>query len=84
MTLVFLYILLWFIDNKNNGWYKICRLSSENLIASSTQESFTITQIVESLLDLKTVEKIKFLIAGEKANSLIDHIEIDKPFPLDK
>ena len=58
--------------------------SSENLSGSSMQESFTISQIVESLLDLNTVKKVQFLIDGEKANSLMGHVEIDKPFPLDE
>lgn len=58
--------------------------SSENLSGSSMQESFTISQIVESLLDLNTVKKVQFLIDGKKANSLMGHVEIDKPFPLDE
>ncbi|OLS03647.1 GerMN domain-containing protein [Tissierella creatinophila] len=54
--------------------------SSENLTGGSMQESFTINQIVESLLGLDTVKKVQFLVDGKEADSLMGHVSIDKPF----
>lgn len=58
--------------------------SSEGLTGGSMQESFTINQIIESLLDLDTVKKVQFLVDGKEADSLMGHISIDKPFPLNE
>lgn len=54
--------------------------SSEGLEGSSLQESLTIDQILKSLFDLDTIEKIHFLVDGEQAESLMGHVSIDKAF----
>ena len=43
--------------------------SQEGLFGGSMQEDFTITQIVNSLLELDSVERVQFLIDGEKVES---------------
>ena len=54
--------------------------SQEGLFGGSMQEDFTITQIVNSLLELDSVERVQFLIDGEKAESLMGHFDISEPF----
>lgn len=46
----------------------------------SMQEVFTIDQIVTSLLELDNVDRVQFLLDGEKEESLMGHIEIMHPF----
>lgn len=54
--------------------------SQEGLFGGSMQESFTISQIVNSLLELDSVDKVQFLVDGEKAESLMGHIDATEPF----
>ncbi|MCF6460375.1 hypothetical protein C3E88_04870 [Clostridium sp. Cult3] len=54
--------------------------AQEGLFGGSMQEDFTITQIVNSLLELDNIERVQFLIDGEKAESLMGHIDISEPF----
>lgn len=54
--------------------------SSEELGGGSMQETFTISQIVDSLTELDSVDRVQFLIDGERAESLMGHIEITEPF----
>lgn len=54
--------------------------SQEGLYGGSMQEGFTISQIVNSLLELDSVDRVQFLIDGEKAESLMGHISIMDPF----
>lgn len=54
--------------------------AQEGMSGSSLQESFTINQIISSLIELDTVERVQFLIDGEVAESLMGHISIDEPF----
>lgn len=54
--------------------------SQEGLFGSSMQEAFTVAQIVSSLFELKSTERVQFLIDGEKAESLMGHLDIFKPF----
>ena len=46
----------------------------------STGEMFTIYSIVNSLCELQEVEKVQFLIEGEKQDEYKGHIEFSKPF----
>lgn len=52
----------------------------EGLSGGSMQESFTIRQIVDSLIELATVDRVQFLVDGQKDESLMGHIEISEPF----
>ena len=54
--------------------------AQENLYGGSMQEDFTLEQIVGSLIELDSVEKVQFLIDGEKAESLMGHFDISEPF----
>lgn len=54
--------------------------SSEGLGGGSMQETFTIRQIVNSLTDLDSVDRVQFLVDGQKAESLMGHIGITEPF----
>lgn len=54
--------------------------SQEGLYGGSMQEDFTIAQIVNSLLELDSVNRVQFLIDGEKAESLMGHFSIMDPF----
>lgn len=54
--------------------------AGEGLYGGSMQEDFTIEQIVNSLIELEAVERVQFLIDGQKAETLMGHIEISEPF----
>lgn len=54
--------------------------SQEGLYGGSLQEDFTISQIVNSLLELDNVDRVQFLIDGEKVESLMGHFTISDPF----
>ncbi|GFN34913.1 GerMN domain-containing protein [Tepidimicrobium xylanilyticum] len=54
--------------------------SSEGLYGGSLQEDFTIDQIVNSLVELGSVDRVQFLVDGQKAETLMGHIEITEPF----
>ncbi len=54
--------------------------AQEGLFGSSMQETFTLSQIIKSLTELDTVEKVQFLIHGKKAESLMGHYDISQPF----
>jgi spore germination protein GerM len=53
--------------------------AQEGLHGGSLQEFFTIEQIVRSLIELDSVDKIQFLIEGQKAESLMGHMSIYEP-----
>lgn len=54
--------------------------AQDGLHGGSMQESFTISQIVSSLVELDTVDRVQFLIDGQEAEALMGHIEISEPF----
>ncbi|NLJ98698.1 MAG: hypothetical protein GX320_05445 [Tissierellia bacterium] len=54
--------------------------SQEGLFGSSLQEYLTIHQITKSLLELDNIDKVQFLIDGEKSETLMGHYEILHPF----
>ena len=54
--------------------------SKEGLNGSSLEEYFTIKQIVDSLFELDNIEKVQFLVEGEKVESLMGHIGVSEPF----
>ncbi|MDD3569780.1 MAG: GerMN domain-containing protein [Lachnospiraceae bacterium] len=64
---------------------KICYVDlSEEFVTKhgggSTGETLTIYSIVNSLAELKDVEKVQFLIEGEKQDEFKGHLEFGKPF----
>lgn len=54
--------------------------AAEGMFGGSMQESFTINQIVKSLIELDTVDRVQFLIDGQKVESLMGHYSIQEPF----
>src|SRR5699024_1003591 len=54
--------------------------AQEGLFGGSMQEIFTLNQIIKSLLELDSVDKVQFLIDGKKAESLMGHYNISQPF----
>lgn len=55
-------------------------ISSENLNGGSTQEQFMIGGIVMSLTELENIDKVQFLVDGNKAESLMGHFSIEEPY----
>lgn len=56
----------------------------ENHIGGSTGEIMTIYPIVNSLTELPEIDKVEFLIEGEKEKSLAGHLTFDEPFTRDE
>lgn len=52
----------------------------DGLNGSSLEESFTINQIVASMLELEGVHKVQFLVDGEITESLMGHFGAEEPF----
>lgn len=52
----------------------------EGMFGGSMQEIFTINQIVKSLIELDSIDRVQFLLDGKKAESLMGHFEISEPF----
>jgi len=53
--------------------------SSEGLGGGSMQESYVISQTVESLGKLGSVQRVQFLVDDQEAESLMGHISIEEP-----
>lgn len=56
----------------------------EGLNGGSTEESYIISQTVESLGGLDYVDRIQFLIDGQEAESLMGHVSIEEPIEVNK
>jgi spore germination protein GerM len=52
----------------------------EGMFGGSLQESFTISQIVKSLTELSSVNRVQFLVDGKKEETLMGHFDISEPF----
>lgn len=57
---------------------------SQGLNGGSMEESYIISQTVESLGLLDYVDRVQFLIDGQEAESLMGHISIEEPIEVDK
>lgn len=55
-------------------------LSSEGLHGGSLDEELLIGQMVNSLLELSTVEGVQFMVNGEIAESLMGHYDTSEPY----
>lgn len=53
--------------------------ASEGLHGGSMQESYVIGQVVESLTQLDTVDRVQFLVDGQEAETLMGHMSIEEP-----
>ena len=68
------------IDVQVSDSIAFVNFAQEGLYGGSMQESFTISQIVNSLVELDNVDKVQFLIDGDRAESLMGHFDIREPF----
>jgi len=56
-------------------------LAGATLNGGSLEESFVISQIVESLTaSFEEIDSVQFLVDGEKAESLMGHFDVSTPF----
>ncbi|HMM69998.1 MAG TPA: GerMN domain-containing protein [Gudongella oleilytica] len=53
--------------------------ASEGLHGGSMQESYVIGQVVESLTQLDSVDRVQFLVDGQEAETLMGHMSIEGP-----
>ncbi len=53
--------------------------ASEGLNGGSMQESYIIGQVVESLTQLDSVDRVQFLVDGQEAETLMGHMSIEGP-----
>ena len=55
-------------------------LAGETLNGGSLEESYVISQIVESLIaSFEEIDSVQFLVDGEKAESLMGHFDVSEP-----
>lgn len=66
------------VETSNN--IAFVNFSRDGLFGGSLQEGFTISQIVNSLLELDSVDQVQFLVDGEKTESLMGHFDAMEPF----
>jgi len=56
-------------------------LAGAKLNGGSLEESYVISQIVESLIaSFEEIDSVQFLVDGEKAESLMGHFDVSTPF----
>ena len=53
--------------------------ANQNLNGGTLEETLFISQVVKTLMEFPQVKKVKFLIEGETAETLMGHIDISKP-----
>lgn len=53
--------------------------ANQNLNGGTLEESLVISQVVKTLMEFPQVKRVKFLIEGETAETLMGHIDISKP-----
>lgn len=68
------------IDVKVSDGIISVNFAQEGLHGGSMEEQLTLNQIIKTLLELDNVNKIQFLVNGEKAETLMDHFDISEPF----
>jgi spore germination protein GerM len=68
------------LDVKVTDGTAYVNFAGDGLNGGSLQEEFTLNQIIKSLIELDNIERVQFLIDGEKAESLMGHYEISEPF----
>lgn len=68
------------IDVKVSDGIISINFAQEGLHGGSMEEQLTLNQIIKTLLELDNVNKVQFLVNGEKAETLMDHFDISEPF----
>jgi len=64
----------------NTAYVNFSKELVEKHIGGSTGEMMTILPIVNSLTELPEIEKVQFLVEGQKVKTLAGHITFDEPF----
>ncbi|WP_165000466.1 GerMN domain-containing protein [Anaerophilus nitritogenes] len=72
-----------FLDVKVEDTLAYVNISSQNLNGGSLQELFIIGQIVYSLTSVEDIEKVQFLVDGQKTDTLLGHYDTSNPFTKD-
>ncbi|MCG4586451.1 GerMN domain-containing protein, partial [Anaerosalibacter bizertensis] len=67
------------IDVKVSDKTAFVNFKQEGLNGGSLEERFTLDQIIKSLIELESVDKVQFLIDGQKAETLMGHLDISEP-----
>ncbi|MEY8304625.1 GerMN domain-containing protein [Anaerosalibacter bizertensis] len=67
------------IDVKVSDKTAFVNFKQEGLHGGSLEERFTLDQIIKSLIELESVDKVQFLIDGQKAETLMGHLDISEP-----
>lgn len=67
------------LDIEVSGATAFVNFDGENLSGGSMEEIFIIDQITNTLFELDYIDKVQFLINGEKAESLMGHMDISEP-----
>lgn len=68
------------LDVKVSNNTAFVNFDKEGLSGGSMEEDFILSQIMDTLFELEHINKIQFLINGEKAESLMGHFDISEPF----
>lgn len=68
------------IDVKVSDGIISINFAQEGLHGGSMEEQLTLNQIIKTLLELDNVNKVQFLVNGEKAETLMNHFDISEPF----
>jgi len=72
------------LDVEVNDGIAYVNFAQDGLNGGSLEESMTIGQIVNSLGELDSVDKVQFLIDGQEGESLMGHIDISEPIEATK
>lgn len=54
--------------------------AKEGLQGGSLEEDLILNQIIKTFIELDNIDKVQFLIDGDKAETLMGHFEISEPF----
>lgn len=68
------------LDIKVSNNTAFVNFDKKGLSGGSMEEDFILGQIMDSLFELDHIDKVQFLINGEKAESLMGHFDISNPF----
>lgn len=68
------------LDVKVSNGIAFVNFDKKGLSGGSMEEDFILGQIMDTLFELDHINKVQFLINGEKAESLMGHFDISEPF----
>ena len=68
------------LDVKVSNGIAFVNFDKKGLSGGSMEEDFVLGQIMDTLFELDHINKVQFLINGEKAESLMGHFDISQPF----